>query len=445
MHRDRGVGTARGWKHLPAAALLVAALGCGGPESAPKPPEEEVVLTHPQKEPAEEPSAGRRPAPEARPWFQRLGGPQDDTAAGLAVDGEGALTLVWLSTPREDQDREGVPGQRRALTLTRYGLDGESRWSHEFPRMRVDAPRVGTSPRGDVFLSGNASLHAVDLGLGAARDGFLVKFSPEGEPRWQRRVGQKVWGLAADGEGGVLVVGEEWTPAGPLPVLAHHDAQGAFRWTRQLDVVGEGSALHAVALAPSGRTLLAGRLVGTLGVDGHTFGQAGGRSLVLLAFEPDGRLAWGRELRGVEGHVTGLTVAPDGAGVLVGESHGDLRWAGRTLGGRGAFVLMAGPDGAEHWGQSLACGESPAPPVVAVEAAGSVVAACGGVLSRYSAQGTPGEPRQLSSEGCATGPCPVSSTALAVLPGGGLGLAGFQRHGGDAAWDQDAFLRIFTP
>jgi hypothetical protein len=364
------------------------------------------------------------------------------------VSGEGDIALVWLSTPREDEERESVPGQRRALTLASYTPDGQARWTREFPRLRVASPQVGASPGGDVFLTGNAFLHAADFGLGAATDGFLVKFSDAGQALWQRRVGQKVYGLAADGEGGVFVAAEEWTPDGHVPVLAHHDAGGAYVWTRQLDVVAEGTELHAVALAPSGRALLAGRLVGTLRVDGRAFGSEGGQALVLLAFERNGRLAWGKEVREVDGHVTGLKPGPDGAVALVGEFRGTLPWEGTTLTGPGAFVLATGPDGAARWGHPLACGGRSAPPVVAVDDGGQVVAACGGVLSTYAPEGTQRDERMLSPGECSEGGCLVTSTALGFVPGQGLTLVGHQRHGNSQAadtWDQDAFLRLLVP
>jgi hypothetical protein len=480
MHRESGVHTARPWSRFLPAALLALAVGCGGsgaePADTPESQPEETAESEPQSpstgpvavapeppvsgpsslpaepKPEPRPETGS-PAPEdsepqVEPWFHRLGGPQDDTGTGLAVDGTGDISVVWLSSPRMDEDREPVPGERRALTLARYTPDGQVRWTREFSRMRVASPSVAASPAGELFLTGNAFLYPLDFGLGAANDGFLVKFSDDGQPLWQRRVGQKVHGLAADGEGGVLVAAEEWTPEGHLPVLAHHDAEGAFRWTRQLDPVAEGSELHAVALLPSGQALLAGRLVGTLAVDGRTFGTANGRGLLLLAFESDGRLAWGKEVRGVDGHVSGLKPDPDGGVALVGEFRGSLPWGGTTLTGSGAFALAAGRDGAERWAQALACGTRPAPPVVTVDDRTQVVAACGGVLSAYSPEGTQRDQRTLSPGECAEGGCPVASTALGFVPGRGLTLLGNQRHGGaeaGEAWDQEAFLRLLGP
>ncbi|HSP77235.1 MAG TPA: hypothetical protein VLQ93_01805, partial [Myxococcaceae bacterium] len=103
MHRDRGVHTARSWRRILPAVLLVGAVGCGGSE----PPAEQTPRAgppeaHPTREPSPSvsepvqlvPPPAEPREPPARPWLQRLGGPQDDTAAGLAVDGVGDLTLV---------------------------------------------------------------------------------------------------------------------------------------------------------------------------------------------------------------------------------------------------------------------------------------------------------------------------------------------------------------
>ncbi|WNG61326.1 hypothetical protein F0U59_46445 [Archangium gephyra] len=453
MHRESGVHTHRAWTWFVPTALMALATGCGGAGGEETPAGGEGTGTSPvASTPSEPPSTPLQPEagvpPRVQPWFHRLGGPQDDTGTGLAVDGRGGMAMVWLSTPREDEERESVPGQRRGLTLAKYGPDGAERWARDFSRMRVASPRVAASPSGEVFLSGNAFLYPLDFGLGAATDGFLLKFSGEGQPLWQRRAGQKVHGMAADGEGGVLVTAEEWTPEGPVPVLAHHDAQGAFLWTRQLDRVDPGTRLHALALAPSGRTLLAGRLVGALTVDGRAFGSAGGRALLLLSFERDGRLAWGKELRGVDGDVTGLRRERDGGVVLVGELRGPLVWGGSRLSDSEAFVLAAGPDGAERWAQPLVCDTQPASPTVALDDAGQVVAVCGGTLSAYEPEGTQRDQRTLSPGECPEGGCPVAGTTLDFVPGQGFTLVGHQRHGGSSAgsaWDQDAFLRLLAP
>ena len=174
MRSERGRG-ARWAARIPAAALVLWWVGCGS--EAPVPPPAGAtrsVRTHvarargsrrpspflPSRLPRH---AARRialraraasrvasptatpPAPE--PWAHQRGGPQDDTGMGVAVDGEGHVSWVWTSTPREDQDRDPVEGQRRALTLSRYTRTGEHEWTREFPRVRISEPRVGACER----------------------------------------------------------------------------------------------------------------------------------------------------------------------------------------------------------------------------------------------------------------------------------------------------------
>jgi hypothetical protein len=202
----------------------------------------------------------------------------------VAVGQGGDVVLVASSTPRSDEDREPVEGEKLALTLARYSPEGAVRWSREFVRDRLSGTRVAASGDGAVFLSGNAFLYPADFGLGEAQDGFLVRVSPDGEPQWQRRVGQKVHAVAADAAGGVLAAGEEWAGEVKDPVLTRYGADGAVRWTRRFEGTGEGTVLGSVALAPSGMVVLAGQLADTLEVDGRTFGTRGVRGFVVLAF-----------------------------------------------------------------------------------------------------------------------------------------------------------------
>lgn len=451
MHRDIQRGRL---KRLLPAAFLVVGLACGGagrPEKPPEPSEAPVPLETPvsllPSAPAPAPRDSARTvsapsAPPVTPWYHQLGGPQDDLGTSVASDGQGHVAWVWLSTLREDADREPVDGQTRAVSIGRYSVGGEHRWTREFPRNHVEEPRVGTSRDGAVVLTGNASLYPIDFGLGAADDGFLVRFSAEGQAQWQRRVGQKVHGLAVSAEGDVLVSGEEWTASAHEPLLARYAADGTPRWAKRFTYPTEGTELAAVAFTPSGQALLAGALGGALWVDGRTFGEAGKKSLVLLAFGADGKLAWGQEARGVDARVTGLSVGADGTIAAVGESQGSVTWGDAMLAGAGPFVLTAGADGSPRWLRRPACGGLTAAPAVTMEDAGAAVG-CGNTLTRYAPDGGTREQRTLQAGSCVSGTCALASTALASVPGQGLVVAGFQRDG--AGWDQDAFLQLIAP
>ena len=460
--RSERVGTR--WLGLLPVALLWVASGCGGSsaeaatpggeqapvdEAAPSLPGEAPVAS-PQAPGSDTPSpAEERPAPSrARAWGQVLGGPQDDSGTGVAVGRDGDVVQVVSSTPRIDEDREPVEGEKLSLTLARYTAEGKVRWSREYLRDRLSGTRVAASPGRDgaVFLSGNAFLYPADFGLGEAQDGFLVKFSADGAPEWQQRVGQKVHALAADAAGGVLAAGEEWTAQVHDPVLTRYGADGAVRWTRRLEGTAEGTELRAVALLPSGRAVLAGQLADTLEVDGQTFGTPGVRGLVVLVFGEDGRLAWGQEVPGAKGRVTAVSAGADGAVAVAGDFTGLMVWGEASLGTAGPFVFTVGSDGSERWLKQPACGPvTEAGPAVAVDAEGTVAVACGSVLTRYRASGAWRDEQRLPVASCRSGQCSLAAAGMAVVPGKGLAVTGWQRDGAGEAWNQDAFLRLVVP
>jgi hypothetical protein len=245
----------------------------------------------------------------------------------------------------------------------------------------------------------------------------------------------------------VLAAGEEWAGEVKDPVLTRYGADGEVRWTWRFEGTGAGTALGAVALTPSGTAVLAGALADTLDVDGRTFGTRGMRGFVVLAFGEDGRLVWGRELPGVRGRVTSVAAGADGAVTLAGDFTGLLVWGGASLGPPGPFVLGTGADGSERWLKQPACGPvTELGPVAAVEE-GAV--ACGSLLTRYGADGAWRAEAQVPVASCESGRCTLAAAGLAaglaVVPGKGLAVTGWQRDGAGTAWNQDAFLRLVVP
>jgi len=452
------------WLGLLPVALLWMGSGCGGSSAdegplGEEPPGDTGAPALPGDSgapgPATPPPAPQPPPVPERPvpapgraWSQAMGGPQDDRGTGVAVGSDGDVVVVVSSTPRSDEDRDSVEGEKLALTLARYTADGTVRWSREFLRNRLSETRVAASPGRDgaVFLTGNAFLYAVDFGLGEAQDGFLVKFSASGDAVWQRRVGQKVYAVAADATGGALTAGEEWTAEAHDPVLTRYGADGAVRWTRRFEGVGEGTLLQAVAVTPAGLSVVAGQLSDTLTVDGRTFGVVGVRGLVVLAFGEDGKLAWGREVPGAKGRVTSVAVGADGAVAVAGDFLGLMVWGDASLGTVGPYVLTARPDGRERWLKQPACGPvTEVGPAVTVDAEGTVAVACGSVLTRYGADGARRDEQRLPMVPCQSGQCSLAAAGMAVVPGKGLAVTGWQRDGAGNTWNQDAFLRLVVP
>ncbi|NPC86869.1 hypothetical protein HPC49_52885, partial [Pyxidicoccus fallax] len=66
-------------------------------------------------------------------------------------------------------------------------------------------------------------------------------------------------------------------------------------------------------------------------------------------------------------------------------------------------------------------------------------------LTRYGADGTWRDERPLPVASCQSGGCSLAVAGMAVVPGKGFAVTGWQRDGAGDTWNQDAFLRLVVP
>jgi hypothetical protein len=131
---------------------------------------------------------------------------------------------------------------------------------------------------------------------------------------------------------------------------------------------------------------------------------------------------------------------------VAGDFTGLMVWGEASLGSSGAYVFTVGADGSERWLKQPACGPvAEVGPAVAVDGEGAVAVACGDVLTRYGADGAWRDEQRLSVAPCQSGECSLAAAGMAVVPGKGLAVTGWQRDGAGNAWNQDAFLRVVVP
>lgn len=124
-------------------------------------------------------------------------------------------------------------------------------------------------------------------------------------------------------------------------------------WAKQLGESGEQRAL-AVAVAPSGNIVVAGRMTGTMKVGQTTLLSAGGYDAFVLELTPDGAPIWGQRL-GDSADQEAWGVAVDGAGnvLVTGIFAGSIDLGGGpTVTSQGltdAFVVKLDPGGKPIW------------------------------------------------------------------------------------------------
>ncbi len=145
-------------------------------------------------------------------WTRQFGTPDEDTAAGVAVDSAGNIYIAG--------DTLGsLPGQTSAgsydVFVRRYDPNGKEIWTRQFgtPLPDVDtAAGVAVDSAGNIYIAGTAfgSLPR-QAALGMA-DAFVRKYAPDGKEIWTRQFGTSVTdnarGVAVDSGENIYIAGE---------------------------------------------------------------------------------------------------------------------------------------------------------------------------------------------------------------------------------------------
>ena len=205
-------------------------------------------------------------------WSRRFGGPANDAARGLAVDGSGNVFMT--GTYLGSTDFGGgflVPAGGVEIVLAKYsGVAGAHQWSKRFGSTTDDyGTSVAVNAAGHVFVtgwfSGTMNMGGANLPNIGLTDVFLARFDGAGTHQWSQRFG----GFEDDGATGVTVEpvsstvsmigyfggstnfgGSAVSSFGESDIyIASYDGAGAHRWSRRagnfyIDV-GEGIAAGA--------------------------------------------------------------------------------------------------------------------------------------------------------------------------------------------------------
>lgn len=239
-------------------------------------------------------------------WVRRLDGPGGDAVSGVASDAEGnAYVVGWgegtfpldggydaATGGGEDPAAAGVRGPAALSTfdavggpsgfVVSYAPDGSVRWARIFPSPNRVVTSVAVSPRGEVWVAGEQEGAMdldqdgqVDLPAPADRDGFVARFSTEGEllGAWSVGAGPPrlaflddgdvmglgvVGGFAVDRYGPADLDGDgspDVTPEGDASstLLARYSPAGELRWARTYPVdVPADVEVHGTQVALAG-------------------------------------------------------------------------------------------------------------------------------------------------------------------------------------------------
>ena len=189
-------------------------------------------------------------------WTQTFHGVTSDIGWAVAVAGDDDV-LVGGSTYTLDDGRDAW--------VRRYTPDGATDWTQTFDGAAHDDDEVrgiAVDPSGNVLVAGYTTTAT------AQRDVWVRKYSSAGAMQWTRTAAgagnqdDEAHGIAADGDGNVLVVGYVWAGAGQRDVwVRKYDPDGNELWTSTYDAPQHGSdTAHGVAVDGADAIVVAGSI-----------------------------------------------------------------------------------------------------------------------------------------------------------------------------------------
>lgn len=301
-------------------------------------------------------------------WTVRFGGDGNENVFDLTAAPDGSAYLVGGARDELERPVEGIFD----AFVHAAGPDGTARWTRQLGTPGWDlATGAAVTPDGDVVVAGYSEGDLAGPNAGGS-DGWVARFSPDGEERWRIGVASpgddelEAVSVADDGTIHLAgaTTGELGAPSaggwdGVLIALA---PDGSERWRVQ-DGTAQDDRAYAVDAAPDGGVYLGLHSQGDLGG-----ANEGGWDGLVRRYDAAGEHVWEHEVRSSDDvRVLGLSAGPDGV-VVAGAGPASDEDGGSVP----AFVRAVDADGAARWAASFGPARPDMPFPVAVTDDGSV-------------------------------------------------------------------------
>lgn len=237
-------------------------------------------------------------------WTKTIGGPDDDEARSVALDGSGNIYIAGYFTGTVDFDPDGL-GDSHSSTgsvdvfLTKINLDGSYAWTKTIPGT-VDGAfqtvNVTLNSGNNIYIAGYfTDTGDFDPGPGVDNhtsagqgDMFLTKINSDGSYGWTKTFGGssddgKYSSVAVDSSDNVYVVSnfsgtadfdpdpvatDYYTSAGQGDIsLTKINSDGSYGWTKVFSGPGDDGVFTSVAVDVSDKVYVAGTFSNTVDFD----------------------------------------------------------------------------------------------------------------------------------------------------------------------------------
>jgi hypothetical protein len=309
-------------------------------------------------------------------WSRRFGGAQDQIGQSIAVDEAGAVLVAGHFYASVDFGAGPLSsaGYEDSF-LCKLDAAGNSLWSRRFggPGDQL-ANSVAVDGSGAAFVAG-VFAGSIDFGGGpltsnGGLDVFLAKFDAAGNLVWSKRFGdasdQTANGIAVDGSGNVIVGGYFYGTIdfGGAPLtnvngengfIAKLDTNGSPVWSKSFHGNGD-QVMSGIAASSTGEVFATGRFFGSADFGGGDLPSAGGADAFLVKLSAAGDHVWSKHF-GDAADQAGSSVAVDSAGnvIVTGSFDGSVNLGGngvlQSMGSTDLFVAKFDTAGAFAWGE----------------------------------------------------------------------------------------------
>ncbi len=276
----------------------------------------------------------------------------------VAVDG-GDLLVAGAFSGELSAGGQPVQADGRDGFVLRLAGSGEPVWLRAVGGPGSDeCGSLSVDPAGDIWaactFTGTFEWGGSPVSSSGLQDVMLARMSgADGSPQSALTRGdafsQRAAGLVVAADGRMTVWYDSATPSGTTDIeVASADANGNTVWTAKIATAGDDHGV-SMGIDGEGRAILTGTKAGGVELGGTVIG---GQAFV-VAFEPDGTVAYARGMDAPDGiAIGGIAVGVEGGAVLTGSFRGSLAVGAEkseSAGGWDVFVLRLDTEGDVAW------------------------------------------------------------------------------------------------
>lgn len=311
-------------------------------------------------------------------WAKQFGGAGSEDNRGLAVDANGNifLTGTFSGTTVFEGHVHASTGGFADVYLAKLDPMGRLLWFRSFGASLTDRGDALTlDAAGNIYLlgrfSGTLALpNLPPITSVGGEDVFIARFDTNGNAAWVRQLGgtslEIGYAIAASPSGQLCVCGAFAGVASvPLSAVAPITSAGPYdMFVLMLAANGDVVVLRrfggpqadyalAVAAAPSGGFVLAGRFAGDVAFGSATLHADTNADLVVVRLDQQANVAWARGFGGAIGTDVAVGVGDDGSIFVFGTFTGTMKFEQNLSGSNTSFLTRLGSDGAPQWSRQL--------------------------------------------------------------------------------------------